>query len=75
MYQTILSSKKVDSRVFQEINNTKTNNSKIQLFDKIKNANQVDKKCMTCRDRKQRKRDIKLVIKRDKNNKDNQLIN
>jgi hypothetical protein len=48
MYQIILSSKKVNVRILQEINDIES--EKLQLFDKIKNANQTDAKCIAIRD-------------------------
>ncbi len=47
MYQIILSSKKVDSRVLQKINDTET--KELKLFDKIKTTNQTNEKCTAIR--------------------------
>ncbi len=50
MYQIILSSKKVNRRILQKINDTKEDNIELQLFDKIKNVNQTNEKCIAIRD-------------------------
>ncbi len=51
MHQTILSSKKVDSRIVQELNDTKEDSiSELSLFDKVKTANQQDTTCIVIRD-------------------------
>jgi hypothetical protein len=47
MHQIILSSKKLNSRILQEINDTKT--EKLKLFDKIKTVNQMNEKCTAIR--------------------------
>jgi hypothetical protein len=50
MHQIILSTKKVDSRIVQKLNDTKKNlNSKLFLFDKIKSANQKNEICTIIR--------------------------
>jgi hypothetical protein len=48
MYQIILSSKKVDARILQEINDIEQ--EELQLFDRIKNVNQTNAKCIEIRD-------------------------
>jgi hypothetical protein len=46
MHQTVLSTKKIDSRIVQKLNDTEKNlNSKLSLFDKIKSANQKNEIC------------------------------
>ncbi len=47
MYQIILSSKKINTQILQEINDIES--EKLQLFDKIKNANQSNAKCTAIR--------------------------
>ncbi len=47
MHQILLSSKKMNSQILQEINDIES--KKLQLFDKIKNANQTDAKCTAIR--------------------------
>jgi hypothetical protein len=50
MHQTILSVEKIDSRIVQELNDTKENpNSKLSLFDRVKTANQEDRTCTEIR--------------------------
>ncbi len=50
MHQTILSTKKVDSRIVQKLNDTEKNlNSKLFLFDKIKSTNQKMEICTIIR--------------------------
>jgi hypothetical protein len=50
MHQTILSVEKIDSRIVQELNDTKENpNSKLFLFDRVKTANQEDRTCTEIR--------------------------
>jgi hypothetical protein len=56
MHQILLSSKKVDFRILQKINDIETNNAELQLFDRIKNVNQTNANCI----------DIKSVLKRNK---------
>ncbi len=48
MYQTILSAKKVDSRIVQKLNDTKEN-SELILFDRVKTVNQEDYTCIKIR--------------------------
>jgi 3-methyladenine DNA glycosylase AlkC len=51
MHQTILSSEKVDSRIVQELNDTKKDSIfELSLFDKVKTANQQDTTCIAIRD-------------------------
>jgi hypothetical protein len=51
MHQTILSAKKIDSQIIQELNDTKKNpnSSELFLFDKIKSVNQKDFTCINIR--------------------------
>ncbi len=50
MHQTILSTEKIDSRIVQELNNTKKNSTiNLFLFDKIKTVNQKNTTCITIR--------------------------
>ncbi len=50
MHQTVLSRKKVDSRIIQELNDTKKNlSSELSLFDRVKLANQKDLTCTEIR--------------------------
>jgi hypothetical protein len=49
MHQTILSAEKVDSRIVQELNDTKKENLELSLFDKVKLANQRDSTCTAIR--------------------------
>jgi hypothetical protein len=50
MHQTILSSEKVDSRIIQELNDTKeVINRELSLFDKVKTVNQKDRTCIEIR--------------------------
>jgi hypothetical protein len=48
MNQTVLSIEKVDSRIVQELNDTKEH-SKLFLFDRVKTINQKDSKCAKIR--------------------------
>jgi hypothetical protein len=41
MHQTVLSTKRIDSRIIQELNDTK----KLSLFDRVKTINQKDRTC------------------------------
>jgi hypothetical protein len=50
MHQIVLSSKKVDSRILQKLNDIEEENSKLSLFDKIKIANQEDSTYAAIRD-------------------------
>jgi hypothetical protein len=50
MHQTILSSEKVDSRIIQELNDTKeVINRELFLFDRVKTVNQKDRTCIEIR--------------------------
>jgi vacuolar-type H+-ATPase subunit H len=55
MHQTVLSVEKVDSHILQKLNDTKKNstkeipNSKLSLFDRIKTANQENRRCTEIR--------------------------
>jgi hypothetical protein len=65
MHQTILSAEKVDSRIVQEINDTKKNsNSELSLFDRVKTANQEDHKCT----------EIRKVLRKNKKSYDEMLF-
>jgi hypothetical protein len=50
MHQTILSAEKVDSRIVQELNDTKKENFELSLFDKVKLTNQRDSTCTAIRE-------------------------
>jgi hypothetical protein len=70
MHQTILSAKKVDSRIVQKINDTKKNHieknssAELSLFDRIKTANQKDRTCI----------EIKEVLQKNKKSYDEMLL-
>jgi hypothetical protein len=49
MHQIVLSSKKVDSRILQKLNDIEEENSKLSLFEKVKLANQEDSTCIAIR--------------------------
>jgi hypothetical protein len=50
IHQTILSSEKIDSRIMQELNDTKEKtNLKLSLFDKVKLVNQKNRTCVEIR--------------------------
>jgi hypothetical protein len=63
MHQTILSAKKVDSRIVQELNDTKKN-SELTLFDRVKKVNQEDRTCI----------EIKKVLQENKKSYDEMLL-
>jgi hypothetical protein len=67
MHQTILSVKKVDSRIVQELNDTKEN-SELTLFDRVKTANQEDRTCTEIRKalQKNKKSYDEMLLKRFK---------
>jgi hypothetical protein len=50
MHQIVLSSKKVDSRILQKLNDIEKENSELSLFDKVKLANQKNSTCIAIRD-------------------------
>jgi hypothetical protein len=50
MHQIVLSSKKVDSRILQKLNDIEKENSELFLFDRVKLANQKNSTCVTIRD-------------------------
>jgi hypothetical protein len=51
MHQTILSTEKIDSRIVQELNDTKENSTiDLFLFDKVKTINQKNITCIAIRD-------------------------
>jgi hypothetical protein len=56
MHQIILSSEKLNSRILQEINDTKI--EKLKFFDKIKAVNQINEKCIA----------IKIALERNEKN-------
>jgi hypothetical protein len=62
MYQIILSSKKVNVRILQEINDIES--KELELFDKIKNVNQTNANCIEIRD----------ALKRNKRNWNEMLL-
>jgi hypothetical protein len=70
MHQTILSTKKVDSRIVQKINDTKKNhiekNSSVELslFDRIKTVNQKNRTCI----------EIREVLQKNKKSYDEMLL-
>jgi hypothetical protein len=63
MHQTILSAKKIDSRIVQKLNDTKEN-SKLTLFDRVKTANQEDRMCT----------EIKKVLQKNKKSYNEMLL-
>jgi hypothetical protein len=63
MHQTILSAKKVDSRIVQELNDTKKN-SELILFDRVKTVNQENRICIK----------IKKVLQKNKKSYDEMLL-
>jgi hypothetical protein len=69
MYQIILSSKKVNARILQKINNIETDDTNLQLFDQIKNVNQTNANCTKIRNALERnKKDWnKMLLKNFKN--------
>jgi hypothetical protein len=60
MHQTVLSTKKIDSRIIQKLNDTK----KLSLFDRVKTANQKDRTCD----------EIKKVLQENKKSYDEMLL-
>jgi hypothetical protein len=51
MHQTILSTEKIDSRIVQELNDTKENSTiDLFLFDRVKTINQKNTTCIAIRD-------------------------
>jgi hypothetical protein len=60
MHQTVLSTKRIDSRIIQELNDTK----KLSLFDRVKTANQKDRTCD----------EIKKVLQENKKSYDEMLL-
>jgi hypothetical protein len=67
MYQTILSAERIDSRIIQELNNTKKD-TKLSLFNKIKSINQEDRTCIKIRKalRENKKSYDKMLFKKFK---------
>jgi hypothetical protein len=63
MHQTILSAEKVDSRIVQDLNDTKKN-SELTLFDRVKTVNQEDRICI----------EIKKVLQKNKKSYDEMLL-
>jgi hypothetical protein len=65
MHQTILSAKKVDSRIVQKLNDTEED-SKLSLFDRVKSANQKDSTCIAIRNaiRDQKKSFDEMLLKK-----------
>jgi hypothetical protein len=67
MHQTILSTEKIDSRIVQELNDTKENSMiDLSLFDRIKTVNQKDTTCVIIRDaiRNQKKFFDEMLLKK-----------
>jgi hypothetical protein len=65
MHQIVLFTKKVDSRVVQELNDIEENsNSKLSLFDRVKTTNQKDRICT----------EIKQVLQENKKSYDEMLL-
>jgi hypothetical protein len=51
MHQTILLAEKIDSRIVQELNDTKEDSTTdLSLFDRVKTINQKDTTCIAIRD-------------------------
>jgi hypothetical protein len=65
MHQTILSAKKIDSRIVQELNDIEEN-SELFLFDKVKSANQKDVTCKAIRNaiRDRKKTFDEMILKK-----------
>jgi Iap family predicted aminopeptidase len=72
MHQTILSTEKIDSRIVQELNDTK----KLSLFDRIKTINQKDCTCIEIRKALQenKKSYNEMLLKRFKSMKNTLLF-
>jgi hypothetical protein len=49
MHQILLTSKKMNFQILEEINDTEEDNSELQLFDRIKTTNQTDAECTVIR--------------------------
>jgi hypothetical protein len=65
MHQTILSFEKIDSRIIQELNDTKKNSdSKLFLFDRVKIINQKDSTC----------NEIRKILLKNKKSYDEMLL-
>jgi hypothetical protein len=64
MYQTILSKKRIDSRIIQKLNDTE----KLFLFDRVKTTNQEDRTCEKIRKilQKNKKSYDEMLLKRFK---------
>ncbi len=75
MYQIILSSKKLNSRMLQEINDIESN--ELQLFDRIKNVNQTNANCIEIRDalKRNQKNWNEMLLKNFKNVKNTLFYN
>jgi hypothetical protein len=56
MHQIVLSSKKIDSRILQKLNNIEEKNSELSLFDRVKLANKENSTCVAIRDAIQEKK-------------------
>jgi hypothetical protein len=65
MHQTVLSVEKVDSHILQELNDTEED-SKLSLFDRVKIANQENRKSTAIRDaiRDRKKSFDEMLLKR-----------
>jgi hypothetical protein len=65
MHQTVLSVEKVDSHILQELNDTEED-SKLSLFDRVKIANQKNRKSTAIRDaiRNRKKSFDEMLLKR-----------
>ncbi len=70
MHQTVLSAEKIDSRIVQELNDTKeiftkeNSNSKLSLFDRVKTVNQEDRTCT----------EIRKILQENKKSYDEMLL-
>jgi hypothetical protein len=73
MHQTILSAKKIDSRIVQKLNDTKENSMiNLFLFDKVKTVNQKNTTCVIIRDaiRNRKKSFDEMLLKKFESTKD-----
>jgi hypothetical protein len=72
MHQTVLSTEKIDSRIVQELNDTK----KLSLFDRVKTINQKDRICIKIKKalQKNKKSYNEMLLKRFKSIKNTLLF-
>jgi anaerobic ribonucleoside-triphosphate reductase len=62
MHQILLTLKKMNFQILEEINDIEKDNSELQLFDKIKTINQINAKCIIIKNALKKREELKRNV-------------